>query len=284
VTLSWRRAPARDVTSAQPVAIRAGCEPLLLPANTGRAALLLHGFGDTPQTFCYLAPVLNAAGFTVQAPLLPGHGRSVQAFDESTGSEWLDAAREALRSLAATHDAVGVAGLSMGGTLAVILAAELQDVRALALIAPYIAMPRRHVTAAALHRVWAPVLGPRQGREVSIQDPEERARNLGYGWITGRALHQLWVLVRRARRDLPRVTVPTLIVQSREDNRLAPAVAEYVHRTIGAPAKRLVLTNGGGHIATVDRGRDAVISEVRDWFRAHLAASLPATSATKLRR
>lgn len=246
--------------------------------------LLLHGFGDTPQTFCYLAPVLNAAGFTVHAPLLPGHGRSVQAFDSSTCSEWLDAAREALRSLAAAHDGVGVAGLSMGGTLAVILAAESQDVRALALIAPYIAMPRRHVAAAALHRVWAPILGPMEGREVSIQDPVERERNLGYGWITGRALHQLWILVRRARRDLARVTAPTLIIQSREDNRLSPAVAEYAHRMIGAATKRLVLTSGGGHIATVDRGRDAVISEVREWFSAHLAASLPATAGTQLRR
>lgn len=172
----------------------------------------------------------------------------------------------------------------MGGTLAVILAAESLDVRALALIAPYIAMPRRHVAAAALHRVWAPILGPRAGREISIQDPVERERNLGYGWITGRALHQLWVLVRRARRDLPRVTAPTLIMQSREDNRLSPLSAEHVHRTIGATVKRLVLTSGGGHIATVDRGRDAVISEVREWFSAHLAASLPATSATQLRR
>jgi carboxylesterase len=132
--------------------------------------------------------------------------------------------------------------------------------------------------------VWAPILGPREGREVSIQDPVERERNLGYGWITGRALNQLWVLVRRARRDLPRVTAPTLIVQSREDNRLSPAVAEYVHRAIGAASKRLVLTTGGGHIATVDSGRDAVISEVREWFSAHLAASPPATSATQLRR
>ena len=172
----------------------------------------------------------------------------------------------------------------MGGTLAVILAAESHDVRALALIAPYIAMPRRHAAAAALHKVWAPLLGPVQGREVSIQDPVERERNLGYGWVPGRALHQLWVLVRRARRDLPLVTAPTLVVQSREDNRLSPAAAEYVHRHIGAAAKRLVLTSGGGHIATVDRGRDVVIREVREWFTAHLAASLPTTSATQLRR
>jgi carboxylesterase len=217
----------------------------------------------------------------VHAPLLPGHGRSLQAFDSSTAVEWLEFARESLRSLAATHAAVGVAGLSMGGTLAVILAAESRDVRALALIAPYLAMPRRHAAAAALHRVWAPILGPRPGREMSIQDPDERKKNLGYGWITGRSLHQLWVLVRLARRDLSRVTAPTLVVQSREDNRLTPAVAEYVHATISAATKRLVLTESGGHIATVDRGRDAVIGEVRDWFSAHLGAI---TSATPLRR
>ena len=52
-------------------------------AVTDRAVLLLHGFGDTPQTLHYVADALFAAGYTVRAPLLPGHGRTLAEFGTS---------------------------------------------------------------------------------------------------------------------------------------------------------------------------------------------------------
>ncbi|HUF66900.1 MAG TPA: alpha/beta fold hydrolase [Gemmatimonadaceae bacterium] len=253
--------------------VRRGCEDIRLEAPGDSAVLLLHGFGDTPQTLSYLAPGLNRAGFTVYAPLLPGHGRSVADFSRSSAEDWLDASREALRELSASHSSVGLCGLSMGGALAILLAAEHRELRALALIAPYVTMPARLVAAAASHRLWGPLLGViGASDERSIRDVVERERNLGYAQTTGRLLNDLWRLGRRARTAVPEVKVPTLVIQSREDNRIRPRVAERLVRRLGATEKRLVFTQGAGHIITVDHGRDAVIAEVRDWFAAHLGS------------
>ena len=63
--------------------------------STGRAVLLLHGFGDTPQTLHYVADALHAAGYTVRAPLLPGHGRTLAAFGATRAKQWISAARDA---------------------------------------------------------------------------------------------------------------------------------------------------------------------------------------------
>jgi carboxylesterase len=237
--------------------------------------LLLHGFGDTPQTLGYVAPALQQAGFTVHAPLLPGHGRSVEEFARSTGEQWLAAARDAFRSLQREHSHVGIAGLSMGGALAVLLAAETPSLRALVLIAPYVTTPPHVTVLAATQPLWRRldrVMG--SGTTRSIRDPAERARSLGYGRTTGRLLRELWMIGRRARRVLPDVQAPTLIIQSQEDNRIKPRVAQKVLAQLGSAEKRLILTAGAGHIITVDYGRDSVIAEVRRWFEAHLGSDV----------
>lgn len=237
--------------------------------------LLLHGFGDTPQTLSYIAPGLHEAGFTVHAPLLPGHGRTVEDFVRSGAEDWIVAAREAYNELRRGHREVGICGFSMGGALAVLLGAASPSVRALVLIAPYVTTPP-HVTMMALtYPLWRRldrVMG--SGTTRSIRDPAERARSLGYGRTSGGLLRELWTVARRARRLLPDVHAPTLILQSQEDNRIKPRVAQMVLARLGAKEKRLILTAGAGHIITVDYGREAVVAEVRRWFEAHLGADV----------
>lgn len=91
-------------------------------AGGKRGVLLLHGFGDTPQTLAPIAARLMADGWTVRAPLLAGHGRSLESFVRSKGSDWEATAREAWDELARGCDRVAIVGLSMGGALACTLA------------------------------------------------------------------------------------------------------------------------------------------------------------------
>jgi carboxylesterase len=257
-----------------------GAETIDMQEEGSHGVLLLHGFGDTPQTLSVLARRLHKSGYSVFAPLLPGHGRTMYAFTRSRADEWIDAARRSLLEMRGRHDAVSVVGLSMGGAIAVILAAEVTDISSLTLIAPYLGMPRTLRLAAATHLVWGGLAGEINARNPrSIRDPIEREKNLAYGAVTGRALSELLKVVRTARKALPGVTAPTLIIQSREDPRIAPDIAESALRRIGAREKRLVWTEGAGHIITVDYGRERVFSEVEKWLRSH--ASRDATAAAK---
>ncbi|HUQ99483.1 MAG TPA: alpha/beta fold hydrolase [Gemmatimonadaceae bacterium] len=232
--------------------------------------LLLHGFGDTPQTLSYLARRLHRAGYSVFAPLLPGHGRTVSAFTQSTADEWIAATRAAFSEMRGRYEWVGVVGLSMGGALATILAADNSEIPAVALIAPYLDMPRVLRGAANTHWLWGRFAGNVNARNPrSIRDPIEREKNLAYGQVTGRALFQLLRVVRKARKALPGVRCPTLIVQSREDPRISPQVADFAIRNIGASDTKLVWTEGAGHIITVDYGRERVFDEVEAWLISH---------------
>ena len=245
-----------------------GAETIDLQEGNSHGILLLHGFGDTPQTLRLLAGHLHDHGFDVKAPLLPGHGRSESSFMESRRKDWLACARQELAAMQATHKSVSVAGLSMGGAIAAILAAETPGICALVLIAPYLDVTAFQRFASASYWLWGPIAGVRRSSSPrSILNPEERAKNLGYGVYTGRLLYELWRLASQGRRVLGRITVPTLVLQSKTDPRVAPAVAERALAALGTREKRLEWIEGGGHIITVDYGRDKVFDEVTRWIR-----------------
>jgi carboxylesterase len=266
------RAVAARLTQG-PDGVVVGAAPFDLPADTGRAALLLHGFGDTPQALEYLAAYLQSHGWAVRAPLLPGHGRSLAEFAATRAVDWIDLARRELETLRARYPAVSIVGLSMGGSLATILAAEARDVRALVLLAPYLSMPTRLRRAAAAHHllgIGIPYL--RGGGERSIRDPAEVARNLSYGFTTPRLVHELGRVVQQARHAAPSVTAPTLVIQSRQDNRIPPDAAERAFALFTARDRRLMWTEGNGHIISVDYGRHAVFTSVVEWLATYATA------------
>jgi carboxylesterase len=259
-----------DRRDADAAAVLKGAETIDLQEEGSPGVLLLHGFGDTPQTLSLLARRLHKAGYSVLAPLLPGHGRTMDAFRRSRADDWISAARRSLFEMREQSETVSVVGLSMGGALAVLLAAEARDIPALILIAPYLGMPKLLRLAAATYWLWGGFAGEINARNPrSVRDPIEREKNLAYGAVTGRTLFELSKVMTRARNALPLVTAPTLIVQSREDPRVASDIAEFALDKLGASEKQLVWTEGAGHIITVDYGRERVFGEVEKWLRAH---------------
>jgi carboxylesterase len=279
---AWHlRAIERLSTDRRPLGsdgIVVGAGAFTLARAGAPAVLLLHGAGDTPQTLRYLGEALLEQGFHVEAPLLPGHGRTLDAFRRTNADDWVNAARASYRALQLDHDWVAIAGLSMGGALAIRLAAESPQLPALCLMAPYLVLRRGADRAARWSRWWGPIVPVVESSEgFSVLDPVERAKSLAYGVFTAGALRALRETVRRANDALPRVSAPTLIVQSREDNRIAVEDAERAFARLGAREKALEWVSGAAHIITVDYGRERVLRLVADWLLAHKPVALPNT-------
>ncbi|MGQ0640283.1 MAG: alpha/beta hydrolase [Gemmatimonadaceae bacterium] len=288
MALAWRsrrralwRIADRLVTARLPLGsdgIVRGAQPILEGGHQ-RAVLLLHGFGDTPQSLAHLARRLADAGWSVSAPLLPGHGRTLEAFNRSHSHDWITCAQDAFGALAARYSSVVVCGQSMGAALAIELAAT-QQLAGLALLAPYIAMPR---SGRAIARAWPlvegvyPVLRIRDER--SIHDAQAGAQSLAYGYTTPRLVRELRDVMLHARRQLPAIRTATLIVHSREDNRVPPEDVLRAAALIEHPVKSLHWMGGCGHVLTADYCRDAVASLVIDWFERCRTHERAATTA-----
>ncbi|MDQ6827983.1 MAG: alpha/beta fold hydrolase [Gemmatimonadota bacterium] len=252
-----------------------------LPGITPRGAvLLLHGFGDSPQTMAHIATALQARGFRAYAPLLPGHGRTLREFAASGADAWIDAARSEYEAMRREHGPVGLVGLSMGGALAVLLAAGQSDVPSVVLLAPYLDAPRPLRAAASAHRfigAVAPYVGGRGA--ASIRDARASAESLSYRASSPRLLFELIRLADRARAELSKITAPTLIVQSRNDNRIATAVAEHALAQLGSRERRLTWLEESGHVITVDFGYEKVAEMVCDWVEGHAGAERGETTS-----
>jgi carboxylesterase len=139
---------------------------------------------------------------------------------------------------------------------------------ALVLLAPYLGMPHglRFKLAGAWVAQAALPYRRNAGGERSIHDPLARARSLGTGIVTAGMLEQLRRIASKAARDLPRVRVPTLYLQSREDNRITVADAERFFGLLGSATKEQRWVENGGHIIAEDYCRDDVARQVIDWF------------------
>lgn len=237
-------------------------------------ALLLHGGGDTPQVLVALADHLHAHGFSVRVPLLEAHGRDLRALEKATAAEWHAQVAQELDAMRRDHAWVGVVGLSMGGALAVKAAAERGDIDALVLLAPYIAMPDvvRRLANTSPWWGWLAPYFPSLGSR-SIHDQAAARSALGHGILTPAMLRALRDVVDTAWEALPSVTPPTLVIQSREDNRIAAESAERGFARLGAREKRFVWTNGAGHVITVDFGFQRIFQLTCDWLEAHRAGA-----------
>jgi len=248
-----------------------GAAPYTLPGTRSGAVLLLHGYNDSPQSVRSMAQLINARGWTVHVPAFPGHGSTLQAFAASGADQWIATARAELRALERTHPDIAVGGLSMGGAIAFMLAAENPSVRAVVAFAPYL-----HAAVAwHLLAVIAPLVSLRArwvsgGGGRSVRDPVAAAGMIAYRRSTPRLMLQLADVVHRARLVLGAVHQPVLVLQSREDNRIPMASATEGFARIGSADKTLQWSSGSGHVVTVDYGYEHIGAAAADWLETRL--------------
>ncbi|MCZ2824776.1 MULTISPECIES: alpha/beta hydrolase [unclassified Modestobacter] len=245
-----------------------GADPFDLPGGAV-GVLLCHGFTSTPQSLRLWGEHLAAAGFTVRCPLLPGHGTRWQDANASTEEDWYQELSAALDDLRARCGWVVVAGLSMGGALALRLAQRRpDDVAALVLVNPSLLTERRDARLlpllARLTPAWAPVAG-------DIKKPG--SVELAYPRLPTRAalgLRRLWTAVRA---DLGAVRAPLLVFRSVTDHVVEPASTRVLLAGVGSTDTTEVLLHESWHVATLDNDATMLFARSVEWIRERVPAA-----------
>lgn len=99
-----------------------GAESISIAEGSNGGVLLLHGYMGTVQTVHDWAMAFAQAGFAVEAPLLPGHGTSVEELLDTQWSDYVRCAEDSYRKLAERHKRIFVGGLCTGSMLAASIA------------------------------------------------------------------------------------------------------------------------------------------------------------------
>ena len=233
-----------------------------------RGCLLVHGFTGCPWEMRYLGERLHEADITANVVRLAGHGTSEADMEGVAWEDWYGSALAGLDALEEHTDEIVVVGQSMGALLALKLAAENPErVRGLVLLAPAL------VTATS----WLPLAAPlipfvltafgdryrfvRKEGGSDIADEAARTAIPSYAATPLRSVVQLVRLQAHARRLLPQVRQPTLVIHSSQDHTCPIDNVGILQRELPGPVRTLVLRDSF-HVVSVDKDRDLVAAEV----------------------
>lgn len=223
--------------------------PFDLGGDGPAAALCLHGLTGTPYEVRPLGEALAAAGIRALGPTLPGHGETPAALAGRRHEEWLDAARQHLAGLRARHDLVFGVGLSMGGALTLVLAAE-QRFEAICVVG--VPLRLRQPMAALLPLLRWIVPFPRKSVGSDIRDEAARRRHPSYPVMPLAAVRELQHLQRRLRSLLGQVRVPALVAHGAHDRTARPSDSREIYARIASTQKRLLILENSAHVVPVD--------------------------------
>lgn len=230
-----------------------GAEPFFFPG--GRTGVLVcHGFTGTTQSMRGLGEHLHAAGHTVIGPRLAGHGTTPQDMATTTAGDWIASVDAALAELKTHCDRIFMVGLSMGGILTLYTAAQHAGtvLGAISINAP-VRIGSPDLAGLAL-LAQAPQAIPGVGSD--IKDPA--SKELAYAELPVPALRQLYALAAVTRDLLPRITCPTLVMQSREDHLVHPDNARRIVRELGSSRIELQWLDNSFHVATLDHDKGLI--------------------------
>ncbi len=227
--------------------------PFQLPGDNGEAVVAIHGFTGIPGHWRLAAEVLNQHGYTVIAPLLPGHGTSVSDMERHGAADWLRAVVDAAVSVKG-HRRVHLAGLSLGGLLAILAAGPTNAATISTISAPLRFRHKSIYLAPLLHHFrpytpWPPSPPPSELETAELL--------LTYPGFPTKKAADLLVVARHARKAARRLRRPGLVVHSAVDETADPRSGIKLARLLGPGTQTLWLTSSG-HNALLDKERDLI--------------------------
>jgi carboxylesterase len=245
-------------------------------AGNRTGVLLIHGFGGSPVEVQPLAEGLAKEGYTVDVPLLPGHGTTPRDFASTKNEHYLTAVRSRLQSLRAECDRVFVVGFSMGGLLALQLERE-SKLDGLILMSTPIQPWSDHADFDWLKwaaengtriNLFVPTLGIPNLLHAARRERGATPRDLiepNYAAYPAASCLQVLELIETIKPQLGSVATPTLILHSRDDHVSAPSSADYLYAHLGCTEKKRVLLRDSGHVIGLGRERDEVLRLVENF-------------------
>jgi carboxylesterase len=247
--------------------------------------LLIHGYSGSPDEMRGMGASLADAGHTVHSPLLAGHGGTPADLFEVRWEDWLASASSGLRLLRECCRTVFICGFSLGGLLALHLAAR-EPLAGLIVLAPALhlrggsLLPAtrllRHVLPWYYPLAYANFANPavraavlERAPDADLDDPAVVEHIRREAKVPIGSLYELARLQSQAHGDLTRVRVPTLVMQGRNDQTVDPRSAIKVAASIRSHERRLVWFERSGHQLPREAEREAVWSTAQAWVERH---------------
>lgn len=225
--------------------------------------LLIHGFTATTTEVRLFAEALRPKGYTISAPVLPGHNATIQDLHKTRMEDWLGCVEKAYLELASACSACIVAGESLGGLLSLYLASKYPEIRGILLFAPAISVPSLHLAPFV-----APFVRYRKKKNIDLNSPWK-----GYNVVPMRAAVELLRTQRLIKSRLSQVAQPALIFQGMKDGTINPEGARLVYDGIQSNYKDLIILENAHHCILLDGALPEVVERSNRFIHQYASIS-----------
>lgn len=256
------------MSSTVPLDIVPGAEPF--SADGSRTGVLLsHGFTGSPASMIPWARQLAGLGYTVRVPRLPGHGTTWKDMNHTRWRDWYGELDGALTELRQRCDQVVVAGLSMGGCLALRLAERRpDDVAALVLVNPVVNLARFDVKLVPALQWIVPGL-PGIGNDIKKSGADE----IGYDKTPLKALASQLKMWKDVRANLASVTQPLLFFRSDDDHVVDITSKGVILDGVSSTVTEFVELKDSFHVATLDNDAQLIFDRTAEFITANVGVT-----------
>jgi len=238
-------------------------EPFFLPGGkTG--CVMVHGFTGAPKEMRLMGNYLNGHGITVIGIRLPGHATQMSDMVRTRWRDWLASVEDGINLLSDFCDDIFVAGLSMGGILALMAASRYAIDGAIAMSAPYTISNDWRVKLAKQISLFMPYVKKEQSDTLDQKTSKDHA---DYHAYPTRSIAELNELVDTLHNYLDQIRIPVLLINSKNDKTVPPSHAENYRHEIPSNHFELVTLENSGHVITEDIEREIVFTAALTFIR-----------------
>jgi carboxylesterase len=251
-------------------------------AGDGRGALCLHGITGTPFEVRPVAEALARAGWSVEAPVLDGHGGTLRDLAATGWPDWLRSAERAMDGLCRRVGGgpIAIVGLSMGGLLALRLARLYPErIAALAIIAaplrlrPFQIRSIRTICRLPIDFKAHPFACVPKFWGSDVSDPAMREANPALPAFPIASVESLFDLMDSVRADLPAVRAPALVIHGRHDHTVPMEDSLELTGSLGSPVIERLWLDRSFHLVTLDVEKAEVTAAITAFLGAQLGAA-----------
>ena len=221
--------------------------------------LLLHGFTATTIEVGKLADLFINDGFTVSAPLLPGHNTTPEDLNTIKYSDWVECVDNAYQKIRNSCRKVLVCGESMGGVLSLMLAQKYHEINAVICFSTALLVGRLRYSKYIM--LFQPLI------EKNL--PEDGLPWQGYTVYPTRAANEFFKLTKLVKRKLGKVISPTLLFQGIFDKTIDRENMDFIFNKIQSPIKLMHWMPASGHVMLLDQELEDIYAKIGQFIYDH---------------
>lgn len=225
--------------------------------------LLIHGFTGSPAHMRLIGEGLRDNGFAVRGILLPGHGENPEVMAKATWQDWFQATRKAAVELRKKYQYLTVAGLSMGGCLALMLAEQMDVDACVAIAAPMKTVAKFRSLAPVAALVHPMVHKRADGSRDSLISEYD----IGYDSYPLSSVAHLSAIMRRAKQYLNLIHCPVLAIQSHSDKTVMPDSPEIILNGVSSKTKAQLWLEKAPHVCTISPEYPKIVRAMTEFLR-----------------